>query len=118
MSEKGIKTGRPKRIENMKSLTSEEAVKEGRRVTWLGFWINAVLGVMKVIGGIFTRSGALVADGIHSFSDFFSDILVLIMVGVARKKPNASYPFGHGRFEALATALLSLFLMIVAVGIF
>lgn len=106
------------RIEKWKAISPEEAVKEGRSVTWLGFWVNALLGAIKVVGGIFSRSGALVADGIHSFSDFFSDILVLIMVGVARRKPNAHYPFGHGRFEAFATTLLSLLLMIVAVGIF
>lgn len=101
-----------------RSLTSQEAVRKGRRVTWIGFWVNAFLGVIKVVGGIFSRSGALVADGIHSFSDFLSDILVLAMVGVARRKPNTRYPFGHGRFEALATVLLSLLLILVAIGIF
>ena len=118
MSAKRVMNKISAREEKWKALTPEEAVKEGRRVTWLGFWINAFLGALKVVGGIFSRSGALVADGIHSFSDFFSDILVLIMVGVARRKPNAHYPFGHGRFEAFATTLLSLLLMLVAIGIF
>ena len=60
------------------------AVDEARRVTWVGFWINAVLGLAKVVGGLFGRSSALIADGIHSFSDFLSDIVVIIMVGIAR----------------------------------
>lgn len=118
MSSKRTANKGSKRIEKWKAISPEEAVREGRRVTWLGFWINAFLGVLKVVGGIFSRSGALVADGIHSFSDFFSDIVVLVMVGVARRKPNALYPFGHGHFEAFATVLLSLLLILVSIGIF
>lgn len=102
----------------VKKISPEEAVAVGQRVTWIGFWVNAFLGVAKVLGGIFSRSSALVADGIHSFSDFLSDIIVISMVGIAHKKPDKDYQFGHGRFEALATVLLSLILIIVAIGIF
>lgn len=94
------------------------AVKIARHVTWVGFWWNAFLGIIKVLGGLFSRSSALVADGIHSFSDFFSDIVVILMVGIARKKPDQRYQFGHGRFEALATVILSVILIAVAIGIF
>lgn len=94
-----------------------EAVKKARHVTWVGFWINAVLALAKVLGGIFGRSAAMVADGVHSFSDFLSDIIVIIMVGVARKSPDKGHQFGHGHYEALATVILSLLLMAVAVGI-
>ena len=52
-----------------------EAIRVARHVTWVGFWWNAVLGTAKVLGGIFGRSNALLADGIHSFSDFLSDII-------------------------------------------
>lgn len=96
---------------------SQEAVHEARHVTWVGFWINAVLGAAKVVGGIFGRSSALIADGIHSFSDFLSDIVVIIMVGMARKRSDMGHQFGHGRYEALATVILSLALMAVSVGI-
>lgn len=99
-------------------VSSEEAVAIGRHVTWVGFWVNAFLGLAKVLGGIFSQSSALIADGIHSFSDFLSDIIVIMMVGIARKKPDSNYQFGHGRFEALATVLLSLVLILVAGGIF
>lgn len=95
-----------------------DAVRQARHVTWVGFWINAILGFTKVVGGIFGRSSALIADGIHSISDFFSDIVVIIMVGVAHKRPDVNHQFGHGRYEALATIILSLALMAVAVGIF
>lgn len=96
---------------------SDNAVRQARHVTWVGFWVNAVLGLAKVIGGIFGRSTALVADGIHSFSDFLSDIIVIIMVGVSHKRPDSDHQFGHGRYEALATILLALLLMGVSAGI-
>lgn len=47
-----------------------EVVKVARHVTWVGFWINAALGLLKVLAGIFGRSSAMVADGVHSFTDF------------------------------------------------
>lgn len=96
----------------------QDAVREARRVTWVGFWVNVVLGLLKVVGGIFGRSSALVADGIHSFSDFLSDIVVIVMFGVSRKQPDNEHQFGHGHYEALATVLLSLALLAVAIGIF
>ncbi|MDE6715693.1 MAG: cation diffusion facilitator family transporter [Muribaculaceae bacterium] len=93
------------------------AVAQARRVTWISFFVNAILGVAKILGGLFARSSALIADGVHSFSDFLSDIVVIVMVGLARKRPDADHQFGHGRFEALATILLSLLLIGVAIGI-
>lgn len=95
-----------------------EQVRQARHITWVGFWVNAALGVAKIIGGIVGRSSALIADGIHSFSDFVSDIIVLTMVRIARKHPDRGHQFGHGRYEALATILLGIILWIVAVGIF
>lgn len=94
-----------------------DAVHQARHVTWVGFWLNAVLAVAKVVGGIFGRSAALVADGIHSFSDFFSDIIVIVMVGIAHKRPDMRHQFGHGRYEALATVILSVILIAVAAAI-
>lgn len=105
-------------VSKEKVIRDEEAVAIGRHVTWVGFWVNVFLGTIKVVGGIFGRSSALVADGIHSFSDFFSDIIVIMMLGISRKRPDKKYQFGHGRFEALATLILSVILTIVALGIF
>lgn len=99
-------------------LKATAEVTEARHITWVGFWVNAFLGVAKIIGGIFGRSSALIADGIHSFSDFISDILVIVMIGLSRKRPDRSHQFGHGKFETLATVLLGLLLIIVAIGIF
>ena len=99
-------------------LSSSEAVHLAKHVTWVGFWWNAFLGTVKVIAGIAGRSGALIADGIHSFSDFISDIRVIVMVTISHKKPNDQYEYGHGKYETFATMLLSVILIIVAVLIF
>lgn len=99
-------------------LSSAEAVHIAKHVTWVGFWWNAFLGTSKVVAGVIGRSGALVADGIHSFSDFITDIIVIVMVSISRKKPNEQYEYGHGKYETFATMLLSVILMIVAVLIF
>lgn len=95
-----------------------EAVRQARHVTWVGFWCNAVLGTAKVVAGIFGRSGALIADGVHSFSDFVTDLIVIVMVGIARRKPDARYQYGHGKYETFATMLIAVALVIVGVGIF
>ena len=100
-----------------KELTPQECVREARHVTWVGFWCNAALGLAKILTGIFARSSALIADGIHSFSDFVSDVIVLAMVGIARKEPDRRHEYGHGKYETLATILLSLVLFAVAIGI-
>ncbi|MCD8386183.1 MAG: cation diffusion facilitator family transporter [Bacteroidales bacterium] len=109
--------GRREDIGSGQRISDREAIGIARHVTWVGFWCNAALGGAKVAAGIVGRSGALVADGIHSFSDFISDILVLVMVGIARRKPDRGHEFGHGRYETMATILLSLALLIVAIGI-
>lgn len=89
-----------------------------RRVTWLGFWVNAALGVLKIVAGVLGRSSAMVADGIHSFSDFVSDIIVLVFVGISRRKANQEFQYGHGKFETFATMLLALVLGLVGVMFF
>lgn len=100
---------------NTPKVSPAEAVKVARHVTWVGFWINAALGVLKIIAGIFGRSSALIADGVHSFSDFISDIIVIVFIGISRRKANENYQYGHGKYETFATMLLSLILGIVGI---
>lgn len=102
----------------VESPDSKEAVSAARRVTMVGFWVNAALGILKVWGGIVGRSGALVADGIHSFSDFITDAIVIAVVGVARRKPDSVYAYGRGKYETGATLLVAIILVIVAIGLF
>lgn len=92
---------------------NENAVAVARHVTWVGFWCNALLGTVKVIAGIIGRSGAVVADGIHSFSDFITDVIVLVMVSIGRKGANKRYEYGHGKYETFGTMLVAWALVIV-----
>lgn len=97
---------------------NRDAVAVARRVTWVGFWINAVLGVAKVLAGVFGRSTAMVADGVHSFSDFITDVIVIVFVGMSRRKANHQFQYGHGKYETFATMLVALILALVGVMFF
>lgn len=101
--------------ERISGITDEQVVKRARHVTWVGFWINAFLGVTKILAGIFGRSSAMVADGVHSLSDFVSDIIVIVFVGISRKKADDNYQYGHGKYETFATLLMAVLLGVVAV---
>jgi cation diffusion facilitator family transporter len=96
----------------------EEVVKIARHVTWVGFWVNATLGILKILAGIIGRSSAMIADGVHSFSDFVTDIIVIVFVGVSRKKANNNYQYGHGKYETFATMLLAVILCVIALIFF
>lgn len=100
-----------------KELSPRQCIREARRVTWIGFWCNAALGAAKVAAGVLASSSALAADGIHSFSDFVSDAIVLAMAGISRKNPDRRHLYGHGKYETLATILLAAVLFAVAVRI-
>lgn len=82
-----------------------------RKVTWIGFWVNAALTALKLLFGIYGRSDALVADGVHSMSDFATDLIVLAFVGIAYKSADSEHPYGHGKFETFASLLIALILL-------
>ena len=93
---------------------TDNTVKIIRHVTLVGFWINAALVALKLSVGYWGHSDALVADGYHSLSDFVTDFIVLYFVAVAYKKADSDHPYGHGKYETLASVLIGLILMIVA----
>ena len=96
---------------------SSEEVRIGRHVTWVGFWTNAGLSVFKILAGVFGRSSAMIADGVHSASDLLTDIAVLVVIGVSRKKADSSHTYGHGKIETFVTFIISLLLAAVGIGI-
>ncbi|MDE6649505.1 MAG: cation diffusion facilitator family transporter [Muribaculaceae bacterium] len=98
-------------------VSSAEEVKIGRHVTWIGFWTNAGLSVLKILAGIFGRSSAMIADGVHSASDLLTDVVVLIVIGVSRKKADSSHSYGHGKIETFVTFIIALLLAAVGIGI-
>lgn len=88
-----------------------------RRVTLVGAVIDALLGTLKIIFGYLANSQALIADGIHSFSDLATDALVLVAAKHGSKDADEDHPYGHGRFETIATVILGAALILVASGI-
>ena len=88
--------------------------KQIRNVTLWGAFVNILLTVAKLLAGIFGKSAAMVADGVHSLSDLLSDLVVLIFTHISSKGKDRRHSFGHGKFETLATLIVSLILIIVA----
>ena len=88
-----------------------------RTVTIVSVFLNTCLGIFKVLVGWFGHSHALIADGIHSFSDLISDGLVLLVAKVASRGADADHPYGHARIETAASAALSVILVLVGLGV-
>ena len=94
-----------------------EREKQIYKVTLVGSAGNLALLIFKLIAGVLGHSSAMIADAIHSLSDFVTDIVVLIFVRISVKPQDASHDYGHGKFETVATFLIGLALMMAAVGI-
>jgi len=90
---------------------------QAKKVTLIGAVVNAFLGLSKLIGGIAFHSHALVADGVHSFADLFTDVMVIFASKYGSQEADDSHPYGHGRIETAATMLLSLFLIMAGAAI-
>ena len=97
----------------------ESGIREKKifRVTLAGSAANLVLMVFKFIAGVMGHSAAMIADAFHSLSDFITDIIVLVFVKISAKPQDASHDYGHGKYETLATLLIGLGLVAVAIGI-
>jgi cation diffusion facilitator family transporter len=85
-----------------------------RKATLVGAGTNVVLAGVQIAGGLFTQSQALIADGLHTLSDLFSDAVVLVASRQANVEPDDAHPYGHGRIETLATVVVGLLLLSVA----
>lgn len=86
-----------------RTLGREQAIY---RVTWIGFAVNLVLSAGKLAAGIWGHSAAMVADAIHSVSDFATDLVVLLFVRVSAKPRDDDHDYGHGKYETLATLII------------
>lgn len=94
-----------------------EMQKVAVRVSVITILINAALSVFKLLAGIFGKSYALISDAVHSASDVFSTVIVIIGVKISGKKADKNHPFGHERFECVAAILLAVVLFATGVGI-
>ena len=105
-------------------ITLQESIDTGdtryqrmRRVTLIGSAIDLILGVLKIVFGYTAQSQALIADGVHSLSDLLTDFMVLIAAKHGSRDADEEHPYGHGRIETMATAVLGIALILVALGI-
>ena len=91
--------------------------KEIYKVTLWGGAVNVLLVLFKFVAGIAGHSAAMVADAVHSLSDFVTDIIVLVFVHISNKPKDKSHDYGHGKYETLAMTIIGMMLLAVAVGI-
>ena len=87
------------------------------RVTFIGFAVNLLLAGIKLAAGILGRSGAMVADAVHSFSDMATDVVVIAFAKISAKPKDEGHDYGHGKYETLATIIIRLALAAVGTGI-
>jgi cation diffusion facilitator family transporter len=91
--------------------------KEIYKVTLVGGAVNVVLLLFKFVAGIVGHSAAMVADAVHSLSDFITDVIVILFVHISGKPKDKSHDYGHGKYETLAMTIIGLALLAVALGI-
>lgn len=91
--------------------------KEIYKVTLVGSVVNVILLAFKFVAGIVGHSSAMIADALHSLSDFVTDIIVLVFVKISNKPQDKSHDYGHGKYETLALTLIGIALMVVGVSI-
>ncbi len=94
-----------------------DVTDKGILAAQLGILVNTLLAVTKLLAGLVGNSYALVADAVESGTDIFSSLIVMSGLQIARREPTEEYPFGFGRAETLATAVVALMLVGVALGI-
>ena len=98
----------------MKLTEREKAIYQ---VTWAGSFVNFLLVIFKFIAGILGHSAAMIADAVHSLSDFATDIVVLIFTRISNKPQDKNHDYGHGKYETLATAIIGIVLFAVGASI-
>lgn len=98
------------------AFTVEERAAAAKRSTWVSVFVNIALSSAQIVVGIFAKSQALIADGIHSLSDLVSDFVVLFASHHSKKDADQDHPYGHQRFETAASMVIGVLLIMVAVG--
>ncbi len=95
---------------------SKEEQQQAQRSTWISVWVNLFLASAQVVIGVFARSQALIADGLHSLSDLVADGVVLFAARHSHAEADAEHPYGHARFETAAALAIGLILLGTGVG--
>ena len=92
--------------------------RELMRITFVGSVGNLILLLFKFVAGIWGHSSAMLADAVHSLSDFVTDVVVIVFVNISSKPKDAGHDYGHGKYETLATSIIGLALLVVGVSLF
>lgn len=99
-------------------MTTNDRERKIYRITLMGSVVNVILLVFKFIAGILGGSAAMIADAVHSLSDFLTDIVVIAFVRISSKPEDEDHDYGHGKYETLATSIIGLALLMVGLYIF
>lgn len=91
--------------------------KEIYKITIVGSVVNFLLVVFKFMAGIVGNSAAMLADAVHSLSDFVTDIIVIVFVHISKKPQDREHEYGHGKYETMATVIIGVLLLVVGFGI-
>ena len=97
------------RRRNMVKTESRE--KEIYKVTIIGSIVNFIMVLLKFIAAVVGKSSAMLADAVHSLSDFITDIIVIVFVRLSSKPADSSHDYGHGKYETLATVIIGIALI-------
>lgn len=100
-----------------KEVSEPEFQKIANKVSFLTILANTGLSLLKLLAGILAHSSAMISDAIHSASDVFSTIVVIIGIRLASKEPDREHPYGHERLECVAAIVLAIVLLITGLGI-
>nr|WP_293488557.1 cation diffusion facilitator family transporter [Prevotella sp.] len=98
-------------------MDEKQRLREVYKVTIAGSIINVLLLVLKFAAGILGHSAAMIADAIHSLTDFATDVVVLVFVKLGNKPMDSDHDYGHGKYETLATAIIGISLFAVGMMI-
>lgn len=98
-------------------LNSQSSKKIIMRVSNISIVVNVLLSAIKFVVGVIANSGAMISDAIHSVSDVFSTIIVMIGANAAAKDPDQEHPYGHDRMECIAAIVLAIVLFITGIGV-
>ena len=109
--------GKNKTMTEKNAITENDFQKVANKVSLITIIGNAVLSVLKLLAGIIAHSNAMISDAIHSASDVFSTVVVIIGIKLASKEPDKGHPYGHERLECVAAIILAMVLFITGLGI-
>ena len=102
----------------MTNSSTDNRTRQIYRVTIIGSVFNGLLVAMKFVAGVLGNSAAMIADAVHSLSDFITDIVVLIFAKIASKPQDPCHDYGHGKYETLSTTIIGIMLFGAGIGIF